>query len=180
VLIELAGAELIVDPGTGCYTADPDTRNDFRSARAHNALWTGNKPGQWKPGLGDLFMLRRAWRAKSRLMPDGSLKMRCSYKGSWHERRLKVGPDRIVVQDCTNRQGASLRWTFHPDTRIIQCKAGVCTVERNGHRVTIIADADMQPCRVPYSDHFKQICETSAVAYVLPGKTISTTLRREF
>src|SRR5581483_9202366 len=42
--LTVRGRPLLIDPGTGCYTVDPSTRDRFRSTALHNTLVLDGKP----------------------------------------------------------------------------------------------------------------------------------------
>ena len=50
--LSINGDDLIIDPGTYCYTSNPELRNKFRSVQSHNTLcWDGIEPCSLNSGL---------------------------------------------------------------------------------------------------------------------------------
>lgn len=65
ITLDVDGQAVIVDPGTGVYTPDPDTRNHFRSAAAHSTIVVpGREPNEWLPGPRGLFAMQDKSRAR--------------------------------------------------------------------------------------------------------------------
>ncbi|MBI5325919.1 MAG: alginate lyase family protein [Ignavibacteriae bacterium] len=52
---------VIVDPGTYCYTSEPQLRNEYRSTKMHNTLWfEGLEQNEWwNESADDLFWLKK-------------------------------------------------------------------------------------------------------------------------
>jgi hypothetical protein len=69
ITLDVDGRAVVIDPGTGVYTPDPDTRNRFRSAAAHSTIVApGREPNRWLPGRSGLFAMNdmsRAWMLRS-------------------------------------------------------------------------------------------------------------------
>jgi hypothetical protein len=182
VLLNAGGQEFIVDPGTGCYTADPRVRNRFRSAAVHSCALAGIEPAGWRPDEAGLFHLRSVWRAKAALDADGSLRMRARYGGCEHLRRVRPSPDgaAIAVEDRFNRvlPGAAVQWVLHPEVRVLACDGALCRLGRGGRVVTLVTDAgNWCVAPAPYSEHFGHVGETLAVRVPLARPCCRTTLQ---
>lgn len=73
ITLDVGGRALVVDPGTGVYTADPEMRNFLRSAAVHSTIVNrGRELDSWPPGTRGLFSMEAA--PKTRVIevgPDG-------------------------------------------------------------------------------------------------------------
>jgi hypothetical protein len=59
ITIDVDRQAVIIDPGTGVYTPDPETRNRLRSAAAHSTIvLPGSEPNEWLPGPQGLFAMQ--------------------------------------------------------------------------------------------------------------------------
>ncbi len=58
ITLDVDGEAVIIDPGSGVYTPDPEIRNEFRSARSHNCVVVpGREPNHWLSGRWGLFAM---------------------------------------------------------------------------------------------------------------------------
>jgi hypothetical protein len=98
------GREMLIDPGTYTYVADPVERDRFRGSAAHNTVRIDGRdqavpggPFRWehKPSAGV-----NGWSTK----PDRDwLDATCDYGGFTHRRRiLFLKPDRLIVLDTVD------------------------------------------------------------------------------
>ncbi len=178
VLLSLDGREVLVDPGTGCYTADPGLRNRLRSASAHGCAFPGREPASWLPGVNGLFHLEGIWQARARV-DGGELHMEARYGGIAHERRVRPRSGGFSVEDRFNRilEGARVQWVLHPDVQLVQCRGGTCRVRRGGATLTLVTDAgDWEMAAVRYSDRFGQCGTTRALRTAMFRPVCTTTL----
>jgi hypothetical protein len=150
--LSVGGTELLIDPGTGSYNADPVARRYFRSTRAHNtatiddqdqAVWGGSF--LWLTDVRTrLIELRRFPRRETLTAEhDGYLRLADPVR---HCRRIEVDQPsrRIAVHDrfeCRSKHQITLHWHFHPDCKVSPEGSGSTEestlVERNGHRLRI-------------------------------------------
>jgi hypothetical protein len=101
VTARLGEREILIDPGTFTYIADPAERNRFRGSAAHNTVRIGGRdqavpagPFRWteKPAVS----LQQWVASAERDLLDAA----CAYGGFTHRRQvLFLKPDRIVVLD---------------------------------------------------------------------------------
>ena len=110
--LNVDGEDILIDPGTYCYTADPDNRNHFRSVSDHSTLfWEGLEPCSFDRGL---FMLPEQGELKiekARLRQDEDLFSAVyKYKGRFHRReiRFRKAEEEIEVRDSCSHKGAML------------------------------------------------------------------------
>lgn len=74
ITLDVDGQAVVIDPGTGVYTPDPETRNRFRSAAAHSTIVVpGREPNDWLLGRWGLFAMKDKSRARMIwASPDGA------------------------------------------------------------------------------------------------------------
>lgn len=178
LLVSAGGVEFIVDPGTGCYTADPALRNRLRSVQAHSTVFGGVEPASWKPGTRGLFYLRRLWQATSRQLDASTIELTGRFAGVTHVRRICAGSGIVDVEDtlCQGKPGSYVQWVLHPEVRIAERSGQSCTLCRGDRTLTIRSDSDewtVEP--VLYSEHFGHVGTTKALRAALgrnPHRTV--------
>lgn len=122
VQISAFGEPFVVDPGTGCYTHDPEWRNYFRSSQAHSTLTVDGR-GQADPS--GPFSWKERPRASLRFWEAGSAtELVDAGHEAWaddglrHRRRvLFVKPGRFFIVDDLEGSGShhvDLRYQFAP------------------------------------------------------------------
>jgi len=116
--LNVDGEDIIVDPGTYCYTGDPEGRNRFRSVLSHNTLcWEGLEPCSFDKGL---FMLPEEGVLKVEACNLGASEDFFSavyeYKDRFHRREInfKKAEDEIEVRDSCSHEGAMLSFVCAP------------------------------------------------------------------
>jgi hypothetical protein len=163
LLVAVDGVEMIVDPGTGSYTADPGLRNRLRCQAVHSCLCSGVEPSRWKEGVPGLFYLRDVWRGSSRVLDDGDLVMAWSFEGRRAQRTVCVRDSTVQVDDWLSwaDPSAFVQWVLHPDVIIESAEGGVCRLRRGAARLRLVADgAVWQVVRQVYSEQFGHVGET--------------------
>ena len=179
VILSVRGVEIIVDPGTGCYTLNPDIRNTLRSARSHSTLFAGVDQCGWRPDAKELFLLRRVWRACARIKGTNELMMTARYRGLTHIRRVVVSANSIDIHDSVNRllPEARVQWVLHPDAECSRSGPTEYDVRRSQTAIRISTDAScFETPNSPYSDHFGDISETIMLSAPLTTNTCRTTI----
>lgn len=98
--MRLGDQEILIDPGTFTYVADPKWRDWFRGSSAHNTIRINGLdqadlagPFRWenKPAV-----RVREWSATNdRVVLDAE----CSYRGFTHRRRWLLEPDHLLIED---------------------------------------------------------------------------------
>lgn len=101
LIVRNGDTELLIDPGTYTYVADPEWRNRFRGCGAHNTIRIDQKdqaiplgPFAWadKPAT---EVIQRSYGTANDL-----LEARCRYRGLTHTRRVQFSkPDTIEIVD---------------------------------------------------------------------------------
>lgn len=113
----LGSRAFLVDPGTFAYTADPDSRNLFRSTAYHNTVRLDGQEISRIP-LDELFRLENDVRAGGRAseMPPGWAGQHTGYRrlGVLHQRCFEKGPAGWRIEDTVTGKGRhDLEWFFH-------------------------------------------------------------------
>jgi hypothetical protein len=101
ITARLGEREILIDPGTFTYIADPEERNRFRGSAAHNTVRIGSRdqavpagPFRWneKPEVS-----LQGWETSAE---RDQLTASCAYGGFMHRRQvLFLKPDAVVVLD---------------------------------------------------------------------------------
>jgi hypothetical protein len=122
--LSVDGVPLLIDPGTGLYTADPVVRDRFRSTTLHNTLTIDGR--SQSEGAGP-FHWRRAARATAHLWRTsaGFDYLEASHDGYApleHRRHvLSVHGDLLIVADYVDGGGEhdlAVLWHLHPRWRV--------------------------------------------------------------
>ena len=118
------GESFIVDPGTGCYTAEPEWRNYFRSSQAHSTLTVDGR-SQAEPSGPFSWRVRPAAKLLAWKREDGNLFLDACH-GAYrhldarflHRRRIVFVQSRywVVVDDLSGRgrHSVDLHYQFAP------------------------------------------------------------------
>jgi hypothetical protein len=118
--VSLQGVPLLVDPGTGCYTADRQVRDRFRSTKSHNALTVDGRsqsiphgPFHWKHRAGTTLL---AWRTGAGF--DYLEAAHDGYAPLEHRRHvMSINDDLLVIMDLVVGDGThtvSAHWQVDP------------------------------------------------------------------
>ena len=158
----VAGAPVLVDPGSYVYTSDPDARNLFRSTRSHNTLSVdGHEQNEFRPDW--LFrMFERARPEHLALVEDDAF---VRYRGRHHgfahlaepvvhERAFtltRAGGALTIVDRLEGRGSHSVRWHFHfaPGVEVVPRAAGRFELRLPGAVVTMTAPAALRSSVTP-------------------------------
>lgn len=152
-VMSVAGVDIIIDPGTGVYSADSVKRNRYRSTGSHNSCrindWEANSFREGKAGL-----FRMADDTKTEVLEwkrdeEGAAivgKHRGFERhrsGVCYERSLKLSPGCLVIRDQIGglEPGDQLDWMFRfaPGVEIVQEGDVVVALPRS-ERIRIAAE----------------------------------------
>lgn len=162
--VQLAGEDVLVDPGTYLYTPDPESRDAFRSTRAHNTVMIDGVEQNEIPD-GVLFALRSnatpalvAWETSAfggRVVAehDGYRRLPAPVT---HRRAVAFDARGAVrVEDTFDGAAAShrLTWTFAfaPGCALRASDAGWLVTLPSGRRASLSLPADRTGAPVPVS-----------------------------
>jgi hypothetical protein len=143
--------ELLIDPGTFTYIADPQLRNDFRGTAFHNTIRIDGLdqaepkgPFRWE---GKPSVQVHQWQTEAE---NTFLDASCSYRGFTHRRRLlSVGSELFLVLDeVTGAEGEhEIEQFWHlgdPGVAILFCDPGALRRE-NGVRSRVLGQQEAAP-----------------------------------
>jgi len=126
--LNVDGEDIIVDPGTYCYTVDSDNRNQFRSVLNHNTLsWKGLEPCSFDKGLFSLPEQGALNVENCRLdSTEDYFSAVYKYKNRFHRReiRFKKEQDEIEMIDSCSHKNAFLTFVFAPGIDPVKVKNG--------------------------------------------------------
>lgn len=115
ITVALAGQELIADPGTGIYLAQPALRNHFRSTRMHNTLaFNGAEQDCWCEGGGEALFWLTSDRAQARIVATTE-RLIVAEHSAWHlphRRIVRLGEYSLVIEDYFAAPTEATIW-FH-------------------------------------------------------------------
>jgi len=116
--LNVDGEDIIVDPGTYCYTGDPKCRNRFRSVLSHNTLcWEGLEPCSLEKGL---FMLPEEGLLSVEKCNVGTAEdvfsavYEYSDRSHYREIHLRKAEEEIEIRDSCSHEGALLSFVCSP------------------------------------------------------------------
>jgi hypothetical protein len=145
VTLSIAGRPFLIDPGTGCYTVEPATRDRFRLTPFHNTLTLDGRsqsepdgPFRWRSAA---CAVARAWRTGRRFeyfegTHDG-------YAPAEHERTVLARPSSWSILDSVFGGGshrADVHWHVAPDWRaVVVDHRSLCFEHAAGGRVWMLS-----------------------------------------
>ena len=98
--LNIAGQDIIVDWGTGVYTADPEMRNRFRSTDNHSTVAVeGMEQNPWVPGPRGLFTLKERCDARCLQVEAGKFIGQHTGFGSVHRRVVSMDEEGLLIED---------------------------------------------------------------------------------
>jgi hypothetical protein len=100
------GEDVIVDWGTGIYTADSEVRNRFRSTANHSTAYpNGQEQNRLIPGREGVFVLRDTTAARCIGVEAAKFVGEHSGYGKVHQRSVTLLENAIVIEDSLNVSG---------------------------------------------------------------------------
>jgi hypothetical protein len=148
VLLNVAGREVLIDPGTYAYHTEPEWRRYFRGTRAHNTLAVDDLDQSHQAGN---FMWTEHARARCTEINLGARTQQFTGEHDGYTRlEDPVTHRRIVTYDepsatfivtdelaCAGRHTTTRHWHFAEDLEPHVDEDGTCTVRFNGYTVTL-------------------------------------------
>jgi hypothetical protein len=106
--LNVSGHDVVVDWGTGVYSADIELRNQFRSTANHSTVAVaGREQNPWQPGLKGLFDLPENSRARCIEAGPGRFTGQHTGFGPVHIRRYLLNSDCLTIEDELDVAGSS-------------------------------------------------------------------------
>ncbi|MGA1194334.1 MAG: heparinase II/III domain-containing protein [Kiritimatiellia bacterium] len=165
LLISCNGQEIIVDPGTGCYTANRNLRHTLRMSEYHSTVDLG-APSYSGERVEDLFRLREVMHSRASIDRQGVLHMQTFRLNRLHTRNVMVLDDFIRIHDrIADRNKMCIRWVLHPETQVKLEGDHIATLRRGSTTaLRLVWSHGAGSIRTqPYSDYFSDIRETRAL-----------------
>lgn len=96
--------ELLYNPGTYVYTADPLSRYLFRSVKSHNTISVNNQEQNTPlPGNFGLFNLKKETKFRLVKLTPNEVIAEIKYRDIHHIRRISIAQSHILVEDSCNK-----------------------------------------------------------------------------
>jgi hypothetical protein len=152
------GQPLLIDPGTACYTVDPQLRDRFRSTDFHNTLTLDRRSQSTPRGPFSWTQTANAtvhcWRTNDHF--DYFVGTHDGYSPTIHRRHVLVlHDDTIVVADCVLGHGvqrASVQWHLDP----------AWSTRMNDRGAALFSGKDVVELAVPYGQLDRAYASTSS------------------
>ena len=117
ITLDVDGQAMAIDPGTAVYTPDPETRNRFRSARAHSGIVVPQtEPNEWLPGGPGLFSMKDCSHAAMLFAAESGAKAEHVGYGVVVRREIVLHDNDIELDDRMNALPATAfcQLVLHP------------------------------------------------------------------
>lgn len=163
--LSVNGSDVIVDPGTGCYTSRLDVRNAFRKTTAHNTVSVdGEEQNRIPDKEQGVFWMHQDASATVLSWKSSPEKDEFSARHDGygrlsdpviHERSFELNKqdERLIIRDSfTGKENHTLEWNFHlsPDVSVVRGEDGEWVLRANTATL-----------RVSYPDHLSSVCVKS-------------------
>jgi hypothetical protein len=99
--LQVKGVDLVKDPGTYSYSAFPEKRNEYRSARAHHGIVV---KGVEQNKEFDLFYLEREVKCQVLEIQNLTITLQANYYGVEHIRKFTILADQLIITDYCNKK----------------------------------------------------------------------------
>ena len=184
--LALQGVDIIVDPGTGVYTSDPDTRNLFRSTRMHTTVrideaeqnripnthegifWMHNdaqtRIDEWESH--DTHDRLRAWHTGYARLANPVIHSR--------EFFLEKDVETLRIRDSFQGNGAhTFEWNFHLHPNVELDRASDCSITLKTSACAAVLSFDprlsLVVCETPFSPSYGIIVPSPSLRFAWNG-----------
>ena len=181
ITLHIQNQPVIVDPGSYCYTSDPQTRMVYRSTAYHNTLAiTGQEQNLISPPEKMIFRMLNRSEASGHMEGPQTFTGRQLGYGSPHTRTLQTFPDRVEIQDSLDlNTEKELHFHLSPwvesvsrlakNNWIITCSEFTLTLRMEG-----VGRSALRPYN--YSPEYGQLQETKELVFITEAQDIRCTL----
>lgn len=149
--LTLRGTPLLIDPGTGCYTTDPQLRDRLRSSALHNTIAVDGRPQSTPAGPFSWAQTANAtvhcWRTNRAFdYLDASHDGYAAVSITHRRHVLVCHDDVVIVADLvtaadSERHDIHAYWHLGPDWNARVMAGSRVALERDGERVTLLTTA---------------------------------------
>lgn len=99
------GADILIDPGSYCYTPNPGLRYKYRSVSSHSTVSFDNQEqNRALPGSFGMFNLRRDTKFRLIKLSSFDIIAEIRYRGFVHIRRITISGNDITISDYSNKE----------------------------------------------------------------------------
>jgi len=98
--LQVNGIDLVKDPGTYCYSAFPEKRNEYRNTQAHHGVVV---KGIEQNKAIDLFYLDRGVKCEILEIQSLSITLQANYYGVEHIRKFTILDKQLIITDYCNK-----------------------------------------------------------------------------
>jgi len=147
--LNLAGREILIDPGTYAYHTDPAWRRYFRSTAAHNTVVVDGRDQSEQSG--NFMWSRHAVARCLQYSSDGQAQLFAGEHDGYtaladpvvHRRAVRFEPGQLRISDslrCTRPHSADRHWHFAEDLHVEVAPDGSIHVDAGRVKVTLRPD----------------------------------------
>ncbi len=146
---------IFVDPGSYTYTAIPELRNQYRSARMHNTMYY-ERIAKYSLNKSSLFWLKDYSVEYKFNSSDDECKIKLFDKKRKQSRIFDVSESNILITDeiFTNRDNAELNFYFHPSIQIKKINDNLVEIQKNELKIHFISDEIIEVTDYYYSHSY--------------------------
>ncbi|RMF33000.1 MAG: hypothetical protein D6747_07820, partial [Chlorobiota bacterium] len=182
ITLALDGQEVIADPGTGIYLAQPAMRNRFRSTRMHSTLALDSVEQEtWCEGGGEALFWLTSDRAHARIVA-ATERLIIAEHTAWHlphRRVVRLEDGTLVIEDFFAAPSEATIWFhLHPHVRADRTGEGVRLEMPQAHAIlTASGGATIMLEESLYSHSYGVWTPTRAIAIQPSGTRTQVTIR---
>lgn len=172
---------VIVDPGSYCYTPDPQTRMTYRSTAFHNTLTiAGREQNTISPPEKMVFRMIDRAQASGQVTDQQTFTGRHRGYGPAHTRTVKAHPDRIEIEDTLALSGKKeLHFHLSPSAEDVSSPAeNQWVISGPGFTLTLqMGGTGRSELRsYAYSPEYGCLQEAKELVFIVEGETAVCTL----